>query len=61
MSFGSGRFTTDSAAEGLVAYLRTSPSPFHAVASSLSMLVEAGFTPLDERDAWASDPPRVVT
>ena len=61
MSFGSGRFTTDSAAEGLVAYLRTSPSPFHAVASSLSMLVEAGFTPLDERDAWPSEPGRYVT
>lgn len=59
--FGSGRFTTDSAADGLVAYLSASPSPFHAVESSLQLLHEAGFTHLDEADAWPHEPGRYVT
>lgn len=55
---GSGRFTTDSAAEGLVAYLSASPSPFHAVESSLALLQAAGFTHLDESAAWPHQPGR---
>lgn len=59
--FGSGRFTTDSAAEGLVAYLSTSPSPFHAVESTVRLLEEAGFVRLDEVDVWPTAPGRYVT
>ena len=59
--FGSGRFTTDSAAEGLVAYLSASPSPFHAVESTVRLLEEAGFVRLDEVDVWPTAPGRYVT
>lgn len=59
--FGSGRFTTDSAAEGLAAYLSASPSPFHAVESTVSLLEGVGFVRLEEADAWPSQPGRYVT
>lgn len=39
--------TTD-AADGLIGYLRASPSPFHAVATSARMLTAAGFAPVPE-------------
>ena len=37
---------------GLCAFLDASPSPFHAVASMISMLEQAGFSALDEADDW---------
>lgn len=58
--FGSD-FTTDSAAEGLVAYLRASPSPFHAVVSSATLLAGAGFVELAETDRWPREPGRYYT
>lgn len=36
----------------LCAFLDASPSPFHAVASMISMLEQAGFSALDEADDW---------
>lgn len=37
----------------LVAYLRESPTPYHAVASAIARLAPAGFVPLRERDSWS--------
>lgn len=54
-------FTTDSAADGLVAYLAASPSPFHAVESTASLLQESKFVYLDEADAWSTTPGRYYT
>lgn len=43
------------AAQALIEYIDASPSPFHACATSAQMLEEAGFTQVDERDAWPTD------
>jgi len=37
----------------LLAYLRTAPTPFHAVAEAAARLEQAGFTRLEESDSWA--------
>ena len=37
---------------GLRSFLDASPSPFHAVATASGLLDAAGFTPLDETEAW---------
>lgn len=37
---------------GLIEFIRQSPTPFHAVRQMASMLDAAGFTRLYERDAW---------
>ncbi len=37
----------------LLAYLENSPSPYHAVASSASRLLSAGFRELDTRSSWS--------
>lgn len=42
--------------DGLFRYLRRSPTPFHAVAEAVRLLVERGFTPLNEADAWSLTP-----
>ncbi|MBY0370396.1 M18 family aminopeptidase [bacterium] len=39
-------------ADGLMHFLKTSPSPFHAVGSLKAILGEAGFTEIKEGDAW---------
>ncbi len=44
--------------QGLLDYLRASPSPFHACAQSARLLAAAGFTPVPESDAFPSDPGR---
>ena len=36
----------------LLRFLSASPTPFHAVQNLTTMLEEAGFTALNERDAW---------
>ncbi|GAB3753548.1 M18 family aminopeptidase [Yimella radicis] len=46
------------AADGLIEYLGTSPSPFHACETSARMLEDAGFVRLLETDAWPSEPGR---
>ncbi len=38
--------------DDLLAFLRSSPTPFHAVASAVARLEPAGFRPLTERDSW---------
>ncbi|MEU9127482.1 M18 family aminopeptidase [Kitasatospora sp. NPDC048540] len=38
--------------DDLIAYLGTSPSPFHAVASAAERLEKAGFRRISETDAW---------
>jgi aspartyl aminopeptidase len=38
----------------LLSYLSVAPSPFHAVAASVSRLVGAGFSELDPRQAWSA-------
>jgi aspartyl aminopeptidase len=48
--------TTPSDLDDLRAFLDASPSPFHAVASSLERL--EGYSLLDERDAWTDVPSR---
>jgi aspartyl aminopeptidase len=45
---------TDAAAD-LCAFIDASPSPFHAVATAVARLEEAGFTRLDEAAAWPAD------
>jgi aspartyl aminopeptidase len=37
---------------GLLAFIDTSPSPFHAVATASGMLEAQGFVALDERESW---------
>lgn len=54
-------FSTDSAADGLVAYLAASPSPFHAVESTAGLLEQSGFVTVDEAQAWPSAPGRYFT
>jgi aspartyl aminopeptidase len=39
--------------QGLIDFLKASPTPFHATASLAQRLEAAGFTRLDERDSWA--------
>ena len=40
-------------AERAMAFLDASPDPFHATQNSCERLESAGFTQIDERDAWA--------
>ena len=40
----------------LFAFLRESPSPFHAAAAAARRLEAAGFAPLREQDPWALEP-----
>ena len=40
----------------LLPFLQQSPSPFHATATMLGMLKEAGFEQLQEEDAWQLQP-----
>jgi aspartyl aminopeptidase len=42
----------DATAAGLCAFLDASPTPFHACAAAASLLDEAGFRQLAERDRW---------
>ena len=51
--------TTD-AADGLIDYLRASPSPFHAVASSARLLSVAGFTAVTESAPMPTSPGRYL-
>lgn len=39
--------------QGLIDFLKASPTPFHATASMAQRLEAAGFQRLDERDSWA--------
>jgi Aminopeptidase I zinc metalloprotease (M18) len=38
--------------QGLIQFLHRSPSPYHAVESAVKMLLEQGFTLLDETSVW---------
>lgn len=51
-------FATDDVAAGLIDYLRDSPSPFHAVASSARLLAAAGFTGVTPSAALPAAPGR---
>lgn len=42
--------------QGLIDFLKASPTPFHATASLAQRLEAAGYQPLDEREAWTSEP-----
>ena len=42
--------------QGLIDFLKTSPTPFHATRSMAQRLQAAGFRPLDERDPWHTEP-----
>ncbi len=42
--------------DGLFRFLRRSPTPFHAVTEGVRLLLERGFTPLAEADAWQLTP-----
>jgi len=42
----------------LLPFIDASPSPFHACATAASWLEDAGFTELDEADAWPVGPGR---
>ena len=39
--------------QGMLDFLQASPTPFHAVQNMVASLVKAGFTVLQEADAWA--------
>lgn len=38
--------------QGLIDFLKASPTPFHATASLVQRLEAAGYSHLDERDSW---------
>jgi aspartyl aminopeptidase len=38
--------------QGLIDFLKASPTPFHATASLVQRLEAAGYQALDERDSW---------
>lgn len=42
--------------EGLLSFIDSSPTQYHAVLTAKKMLLEAGFLPLREEDAWALIP-----
>ncbi len=42
--------------QGLIDFLKASPSPFHAAASLAQRLEAAGYQALDEREPWATEP-----
>ena len=42
--------------QDLLAYLQASPTPFHATSNLAERLLSAGFTELDERQAWSLKP-----
>lgn len=46
--------TSAPTAADLCAYIAASPTPHHAVDTSMQRLADAGFTALDERDRWPS-------
>ena len=52
------RLSAESHARALGEFIDASPSPYHAVESSLRMLTEAGFEVLDEAGRWPSAPGR---
>lgn len=41
--------------QGLIDYLKASPTPFHATRTLVRSLQAAGFRPLDERDSWHTE------
>ncbi|MCO2340662.1 hypothetical protein FA363_15890, partial [Pseudomonas aeruginosa] len=41
--------------QGLIDFLKASPTPFHATASLARRLEAAGYRRLDERDAWHTE------
>jgi aspartyl aminopeptidase len=41
-------------AQGLCEFIDASPSPFHVCATAAGRLIDAGFVPLSEGDAWPS-------
>ena len=42
--------------QGLIEFLKSSPTPFHATRTLAERLQSAGFRPLDERDSWTTEP-----
>jgi aspartyl aminopeptidase len=48
---------TDAVLADLLAFLRDSPTPFHAVTSAVARLGAAGFRSLTEADDWSALPP----
>ncbi|WP_043309454.1 M18 family aminopeptidase [Pseudomonas sp. ML96] len=42
--------------QGLIDFLKASPTPFHATRSLAKRLHAAGFRPLDEREPWHTEP-----
>ncbi len=51
-------FDTDVEAQALIDFVDASPSPFHAVRTAAALLAPAGFTEVDEADAFPSAPGR---
>ena len=49
-------FDTDTEAQGLIDYVDSSPTPFHACEQSARLLSAAGFTPVRETDAFPTEP-----
>ena len=43
--------------EGLIEFIKSSPTPFHAVATMSAMLDEQGFQQLNESEAWTIEQP----
>lgn len=41
--------------QGLIDFLKASPTPFHATRSLAQRLEAAGYVHLDERDAWRAE------
>ncbi len=42
--------------QGLIDFLKASPTPFHATATLAQRLEAAGYQPLDERQPWQCEP-----
>ena len=41
--------------QGLIDFLKASPTPFHATASLVQRLEAAGYVRLDEREPWSTE------
>jgi aspartyl aminopeptidase len=53
-----GTLDTDAAVRGLLDFVDSSPSPFHAVRAAVGLLQPAGFTEVAETDRFPSEPGR---
>ena len=45
----------DACATDLISFIDSTPTPFHLVETSEALLLQSGFSKLDEREMWAAN------